>query len=85
MAILVSTNTIADPNRRKQIQEAVLNGIGPRSESEAWRLRIFEPQTGPEYVIKIEGPSDFKWDRTFFGPEEQTPEFIRAEVAKATR
>jgi hypothetical protein len=84
MAISVSTNSVADPSQRRQIHEAMLDGIGPRTESETWRLRIFEPQGGLEYAIKIEGPNGFKRDRTFFGLEGQPPGFIRAEVAKAT-
>jgi len=82
MPVEVLTNTIALPNSRKETQEAVLAGIGPRPD--IWTVRIFEPQSGPEYVIKIEGPNGFKWEQTFFGPEEEAPEFIRKAVEKAT-
>ena len=81
---VVLTNTIAMPDSRKSIQDAVLQGIGSRLDTQAWTVSIFEPQAGPEYVIKIKGPNDFNWERTFFGPGEQTPEFIRNEVHRAT-
>lgn len=82
---VVLTNTIARPDCRKSIQEAVVEGIGPRLFTETWTVRIYEPQSGPQYVVKITGPNDFTWERTFFGPHEQTPEFIGEEVRKATR
>lgn len=77
---VVLTNTIGDPSDRKAIQDAVLEGIGHRGLT----VKIFEPPLGPEYVIRIEGASGFRWERTFFGPVEQTPEFVRYEVQKAT-
>ncbi len=46
-------------------------------------VKIFEPQLSPGYVIRIEGADGFKWERNFFGQEE-TAEFIREEVRKAT-
>jgi hypothetical protein len=77
---VVLTNTIADPNQRKSIQDAVLDGIGHRGLT----IKIFEPALSPEYVIRIEGAGGFRWERTFFGPVEQTPEFVLQEVRKAT-
>jgi hypothetical protein len=82
---VVFSNTIAMPDTRKSIQAAVLDGIGERLERESWRVKIFEPQNSPEYVIKIEGPKGFAWNRTFFGPVEQTPAFICEKVREATR
>jgi len=79
---VVLTNTIAIPERRKAIQEAVLEGIGKRSRG-GLTVRIFEPALSPEYVVKIAGPNGFNWERSFLGHEE-TPEFIREEVRKAT-
>jgi len=84
MPISILTNTIAIPDRAKKVQKAVLAGIGRCPESENWTVRIFEPQASPEYVVKIGGPNDAKWNLTFFGPEEQSPEFIRNAVARAT-
>lgn len=77
---VVLTNTIGDPRHRKTIQDAVLDGIGHRGLT----VKIFEPALSPEYVIRIEGAGGFRWERTFFGPVEQTPEFVRQEVHKAT-
>jgi len=84
MPISVLTNTIALVDHRKQIQAAVLAGIGSRPQSENWTVRIYEPATSPEYVVKIEGPDGFNWNRTFLGPEEESPEFIRTAVTEAT-
>jgi hypothetical protein len=81
---IVVTNTIADPGSRRAIQNAVLQGLGQRPDNESWTVRIFEPQSGPEYVIKIEGANGFRWEHTFLGGHEQTPDFIRKEVQKAT-
>jgi hypothetical protein len=80
----VFSNNIAMPDRRKVIQEAVVAGIGSRPESETWVVSIFQPQDRPEYVVKIEGPGGFTWERTFWGPEEMSPEFIRQAVHQAT-
>jgi hypothetical protein len=74
------TNTIGDPNSRKAIQDAVSEGIGHRGLT----VKIFEPALSPEYVIRVEGAGGFRWERAFFGPAEQTPEFVRQEVHKAT-
>jgi hypothetical protein len=77
---VVLTNTIGDPNSRKVIQDAVLEGIGHRGLT----VKIFEPQNSSDYVIRVEGAGGFRWERAFFGPVEQTPEFVRQEVHKAT-
>jgi hypothetical protein len=84
MAVSVLTNTIADPDRKKAVEKGVLAGIGARPGSEPWKVRIFEPPSSSKYVIKIEGPNEFKWENSFFGPVEETPEFIRNAVQKAT-
>jgi hypothetical protein len=70
------------PDERFAIQEAVLEAIGDRPEHEAWNVRIDEPFDRPDYIIDIEGPS-FQWRRAFFGPVEQTGEFIAAEIRRA--
>jgi hypothetical protein len=85
MPISVPANTISGVDRRQQIEAAVLAGIGSRRQSEIWTVRIYEPATGLEYIVKIEGPNGFNWERTFWGPEEEAPEFIRSAVADATR
>ncbi len=82
MRASVITNTIPLPEERLAIEEAVLDAIGERPEHEAWRVRIDEPFDRPDYIIDIEGPS-FRWRRSFFGPLEQTEEFISAEVKRA--
>ena len=84
MPVSVFSNSIALPDRNKSIEDAVVNGIGARPESETWIIQIFEPSTGVEYVVSIKGPNNFTWKRAFFGPEKETPEFIRKEVHQAT-
>ena len=83
MAVSVFCNTIAMPGRRQAVERAVLQGIGQRPGN--WVISIFEPQPSPEYIVSIEGPDGFAWKRAFFGPVEQTPEFIQTEVARAVR
>jgi hypothetical protein len=61
----------------------VLQGIGQRLEDERWTVSIFEPQAGPEYVVRIQGPG-CNWEYTFFG-HEQSPELIRDKVRDATQ
>lgn len=77
-------NTISVPDKKKAIANAVLEGIGDRRAEEQWSVRIIEPPDRPDYIVTIEGPR-FKWKRDFFGPHEQTPEFIRSAVKEATR
>lgn len=81
---IVLANTIAIPEQRKAIQDAVLQGIGSRIKSETWRAKIFEPQMSPEYIIQLQGPNGYNWERKFFGPVEQTAEFIKQTVHQAT-
>ena len=83
MRASILANTIAMPGRRQLIGDAVVEGVGDRPENETWKVWIYEPQDRPDYIVTIEGPGDFKWAHTFFGPYEQTPDFIRTEVAKA--
>lgn len=85
MDSIVLTNTIAMPEQRRAIQEAVLKGIGNRLSSESWKASIFEPATSPEYIVRLQGPKGFMWERKFFGPVEQTPEFIWRAVHEATQ
>lgn len=84
MAVSVLANTIAMPDRRAAVEKAVVEGIGDRP-GEDWRVRIIEPQDRPDYIVTIEGHNNFRWKRDFFGPDEQTPEFIRKAVMEATK
>jgi hypothetical protein len=83
MPVSVLSNSIAAVDRREAIQRAVLEGIGQRAGN--WVLRILEPQLRPDYIVKIEGPDGFEWERTFFGPVEQTPELVRDEIASGLK
>jgi hypothetical protein len=83
MAVKVFSNTIALRTYRDSVQRAVLDAIGERQPSEDWTVSIFEPQDRPDYIIRIEGPNSFRWERDFFGPTEQTPEFIKNAVKEA--
>ncbi|HXJ93160.1 MAG TPA: hypothetical protein VMT20_09800 [Terriglobia bacterium] len=83
MAVKVFCNTIALPTYRDSVRGAVLEGIGERPPNEDWMISIFEPQDRPDYIVKIEGPNNFRWERDFFGPTEQTPEFIKHSVKEA--
>ena len=83
MGVQVVCNTIADPDRRKKIANAVLEGIARRPEEEdwwVWILRTF--QTESDYLIAIEGPGPLVWQQNFC---DQTPGVIRKQVARGTR
>jgi hypothetical protein len=84
MPVSVLCNNVAMPDRRIAIQQAVLPGIGPRPGSEAWEVSICQSQSRDEYIVKIEGPEGFAWERAFFGVHEKTPQFIEQEVWRAT-
>ncbi len=83
MSVLIVSKSIAMPDRRETIGKAALEGIGHRPEAQIWEIQIREPQNMPNYIVTIHGPSNFKWVRDFFG-EEDTPDFIRQEIWKAT-
>ncbi len=82
MRARILSNTIPLPDEQQAVEQAVLDAIGERPESELWTVRIDEPADRPDYIIDIRGPN-FKWRRGFFGPVEQTPDFIHDEVRKA--
>jgi hypothetical protein len=84
MPVEVLYNRIALRTYHDSIQKAVLEGIGERPPGENWTVSIFEPADRPDYIIGIEGPNNFRWERDFFGPTEQTPEFIKNAVQDAT-
>ena len=84
MRASILSNTIPLPGERIAIQDAVLDAIGEKPDHERWVVSIHEPQDRPDYIIDIEGPA-FKWRRGFFGPYEQTPDFINEEVKNALR
>ncbi len=77
----ILSNNIALPERRETISELVLQAIGDRPE--CWVASIYEPHEDDEYVITIEGPDGSSWSRSFFGPDEQSPESIRQAVEQA--
>jgi hypothetical protein len=82
MSVSVIINSIPIPADHDAVQRAVLKGIGETPGD--WRVYISERQT-PEYFITIMGSDGFKWERRFFGIEEQNPsddfDFIRKTVA----
>jgi hypothetical protein len=75
MNAIVLTNTIPLPDVRKQVQEAVLRGIGKRIENERWTVKIFAPVDRAGYFIRIQGPKNPGWEHYFEGREE-LPDFI---------
>ncbi len=83
MSVTIFSNDIPIPELRDSIGKAVLDGIGQRPDNEQWRGSIYAPQTSAHYIVVIEGPNDFKWERSFSGPDERSPELIREEVRQA--
>jgi len=84
MSATVLTNTIPLADVRQQIQAAVLRGIGERIDYERWTVKIFAPADRAGYVIRIQGPKNFTWERYFEGPQEEKPDFIEQTVRDAT-
>ncbi len=79
-------NYIANPALGKPIERAVLKAIGARGGAGSWVVKIYEPARGPtpmKWVVSIDGPGGFSLEREFFGPNEQTPEFVHGEVERA--
>ena len=84
MSVTIFINEIPIPEHREAIEKAVLEGIGQRPNNEQWMVSIYAPQNSDHYSVVIEGPNDFKWERSFSGPDERSPELIREEVRQAT-
>ena len=84
MSVSIFCNEIPIPEHRESIGKAVLDGIGQRPDNEQWRVEIYAPRDSADYIVVIEGPNDFKWERSFSGPDERSPELIREEVRQAT-
>ncbi len=84
MTLEIFSNNIPYKESREAVEQAVREGIGERADAGAWSVSIFEPQLRHRYTITIEGPNQFNWERTFEGPDEKVPEFIRGEVERAT-
>jgi hypothetical protein len=84
MNAVVLTNTIPLPDDRKQVQEAVLRGIGKRIDYERWTVKIFAPIDRAGYVIRIQGPKKVPLELYFEEPEE-SPTFIEKAVRDATQ
>jgi hypothetical protein len=84
MNAIVLTNTIPLPDDRKQVQEAVLRGIGKRIEDERWTVKIFAPADRAGYFIRIQGPKNPELKFEFVGQEEM-PAFIEQTVRDAIR
>ncbi len=81
MSVTIFSNDIPIPELRESIGKAVLDGIGQRPDNEQWRVYIYAPQNSAHYIVVIEGPNGFKWERSF---GERSPEFIREQVKQAT-
>lgn len=83
MSIQTFANTIGNKEHGKLIERIVYEEIGGRPGD--WMVTLTEPQMSPEWTVEIDGPSGFKWTRTFFGVEEQDPTgtFIRQKVRLA--
>jgi hypothetical protein len=82
---VILTNTIPLPDVRRQVQEAVLRGIGERIDHERWTVKIFAPADRAGYVIRIQGPNGFTWEHVFEGPDEESPAFIERTVHDAVQ
>ena len=85
MSVIISSNKIAIPEHNKTVAKAVVQGIGLRPYHDDWQISIFEPIDIAKYIITIQGPNNFRWERDFFGPTEQRLDFICEEVRKATQ
>ncbi|MGZ8729825.1 MAG: AAA family ATPase [Thermoanaerobaculia bacterium] len=48
-----------------------------------WFVSVVEPQTSPDWHVRIEGPGGFVWSRRFSGPDEVDPAFIGHAISDA--
>lgn len=74
MSVTVLRNNIATPQFARPVEAAVRKAIGEAPGD--WNVSIEESQDDVAWTIAAEGPAGFRWNRRFFGPQEQSPEFI---------
>jgi hypothetical protein len=85
MATIISANTIAMPDFRSEVEDAVLRGVGERDEPEKWSAEILASADRGGFVVRIKGPDGFVWEQRFEGRDEQAPAFVEWSVSAATR
>ena len=62
MPLSIFCNTIPDPERRRTIQNAVLDGIGQRPEGEEWEASIIGSQAEEAGQSKSKDPAASRWN-----------------------
>ena len=79
VAVRIVHNTIPLIDRRLEVEEAVIDGIGDRPGE--YEVRIDEPQNSASWFITIDGPHG-RWNYDF-NPQEQDPNFVRNKIDDA--
>jgi hypothetical protein len=79
MAITVLHNTIADTHHQKMVHDAVMLA-GIRAPAD-WKVFISEFHHSPAWTIRIVIPDGRTWVGDFFGPDQQSRQYIRETIA----
>lgn len=69
MTIHIFSNDLPLPDVRRNVQQAVIKGVGDRRGD--WIASIFAYTDKDGWRIDIKGPHGFTWQRDFCGPVEQ--------------
>jgi hypothetical protein len=77
----IINNTINDPKLRQLITDAVIEaGAQQRDGCGAYTSEFANSQA---WTVGIIAPGGVNWSREFFGPDEQTSDFIRERITDA--
>jgi hypothetical protein len=80
MSVRISCPQVCDATLRTRLQDAVDDVIGRlRPSFEAWRLSLFQSQSGQGWDLAITGPR-FKKVFTLYGPADDLPGLVSAYV-----
>lgn len=83
MNATILTNTIPLPDVRESVQEAIFRVISEYRTRDPWTAKIFAPADRAGYVIRINGPRGFIWERYVEGPNEQDASSIERMLREA--
>jgi hypothetical protein len=79
MPCTIVSNNIAAPQLREEVSKAICDAIGERPGG--WSVVVYQAPDYPGLGVRIQGPKGLRWNWTFFGEKEQSPEFIKRRIA----
>ena len=80
MSVRISCPQVCDPTLRTKVHDAVRDVVSRlRPSFEAWRLSLFQSQSGQGWDLAITGPR-FRKVFTLYGPADDLPGLVSAYV-----